>query len=432
MRFLSSFLILLISIYANASGDGLYGYYWSAGTNSLYGSTSQEAAIAECALYASNTPSCIGVSLQSSGETYAYYKRVLSDGNLSISQVFIGRFECDSLTASIPSCQEGYGEAEICEDGFPSDITGVNDYCDRRPLKQCNDGSYVRADTGICPQVCSDYSTCYNYALNDSSCASATYFSFNYIDPENWDFTCTQISEDSPDNANNGGNEDGNPYNDPNTPAAGEGSTPDSASIDPYSLAGLIGDELADDFSNVERAIRDDIDQSKTNTETIESAVNGVEAAVRDGIQSDENNTNSITNSVDALGSKLDSINSSLNSGPCDPNSPDYYQCIDTPMGNLPAHSSTGGASTIEEANANFKARIDSAEVVKAFSGMANLINLSNAQCPEFSMDLRGTPINELVSTTVHCDLMETIKPIMSSVMLIIYIWIAFRIFASA
>ena len=47
-------------------------------------------------------------------------------------------------------------------------------------------------------------------------------------------------------------------------------------------------------------------------------------------------------------------------------------------------------------------------------------------------MDLRGTPINELVSTTVHCDLMETIKPIMSSVMLIIYIWIAFRIFASA
>ena len=83
-------------------------------------------------------------------------------------------------------------------------------------------------------------------------------------------------------------------------------------------------------------------------------------------------------------------------------------------------------------ANANFKARIDGAEVVKAFSGMANLINLSNAQCPEFSMDLRGTPINELVSTTVHCDLMETIKPIMSSVMLIIYIWIAFRIFASA
>ena len=331
----------------------------------------------------------------------------------------------------LQACQDS--QPLICEDGFPSDVTGVNDYCDRRPLKQCGDGSYVRADTGICPTQCSDALSCYDYIISiTGGCPAGSNEKFIYVSPNQFDLHCDDIPVDSPDRESNGGNEDGNPYNDPNTPTTGDGSTPNSGDIDPYSLAGLIGDELADDFSNVERAIRDGVDQSKTNTETIESAVNGVEAAVRDGIQSGENNTNAITNSVDALGSKLDAINSSLNSGPCDPNSPDYYQCMDTPMGNLPSHSSTGGATTIAEANTNFKARIDGAEVVQAFSGMANLINLSNAQCPEFSMDLRGTPINELVSTTVHCDLMETIKPIISAVMIIIYIWIAFRIFASA
>jgi hypothetical protein len=266
--------------------------------------------------------------------------------------------------------------------------------------------------------------------LNNSSCESAQYFEFSYTDPENWSFACTEIDADSPDHADNGGNEDGNPYNDPNTPDTGDGSTPNSASIDPYSLAGLIGDELEDDLGNVERAIREDIDQSRRNTQTLETAINGVETAVRDSITSSEINTDAITTSIDALGEQLAGINDSLELGACDPSQPDYYQCLETPFSNLPDHSSTE-STTIGEAVTQFNARIEASQVVQAFSGMAGLISLQAAQCPVFSIDLRGTPVNEQVSTTIHCDLRETIGPLISAVMIIVYVWIAFRIFAS-
>ena len=271
-------------------------------------------------------------------------------------------------------------QPEICEDGLPPNLAGYYG-CDRPALKQCGDGSYVRSDTGICSTFCSDYLSCYNYALANSSCAGSQYFEFSYTDPENFSFSCTSIDSNSPDYAGNGGNEDGNPYNDPNTPTSGDGSISDSGSIDPYSLAEILGNELRPDLSNIERAVRDDIDQSKINTETLEGAVNEVETAVRDSIQSGENNTNAITNSIDALGFKLDDISDSLNSGPCDPNQPNYYQCLDTPMGNLPNHSTTGNASTFAESNANFKLRIEISDVVQAFSGMSSLVNLDNAQC---------------------------------------------------
>jgi len=319
---------------------------------------------------------------------------------------------------------------QICDDGLPPDLAGYYG-CDRSELRACSNGSYVRADTGICPVPCTDYLSCYHHALDNSSCAGAQYFEFEYIDPENWSISCSLIADGSPDHPDNGGDGDGNPYNDPNTPETGDGSTPNTSSIDPYTLAGLIGDELRPGFSDVERAIRDDIDQSKTNTETLESAVGDVESAVRDSIQSGENNTNAITNSLDLLGSKLDGLNDSLNSGPCDPNQPDYYSCLDTPTGNLPSHSQSD-ASTIAEANANFKSRIDNSEIVQSFTGMADLISLDNAECPTFSIDLTTTLINENISTSIHCDLMENARPIISPVMIVIFIWIAFRIFASA
>lgn len=319
---------------------------------------------------------------------------------------------------------------QICEDGLPPNLAGYYG-CDRPALKECSDGSYVRADLGICPVPCTDYLSCYLHALESSSCAGAQYSEFEYVDPENWSLSCSQIDENSPDHPDNGGNGDGNPYNDPNTPDIGEGSTQNTSNIDPYTLAGLIGDELRPGFSDVERAIRDDIDQSKTNTETLETAIGEVESAVRDSIQSGENNTNAITNSLDILGSKLDGLNDSLNSGPCDPNQPDYYSCLDIPTGNLPSHSQSE-ASSIAEANANFKSRIDNSDIVQAFTGMADLLSLENADCPMFSIDLTATIINQNISTSIHCDLMESIRPVISPVMIIIFIWIAFKIFASA
>lgn len=337
---------------------------------------------------------------------------------------------CDLDVTNLEACLNDTPPG-LCSDGFPSE---AGDYlnCDRPDLKQCSDGSYVRADTGICATVCSDHNSCYDHALNGSSCAGASYFEFNYTDPENYNFTCTQIDASSPDHADNGGNEDGNPYNDPNTPTQGDGSSPSSGNIDPHSLADLIDQKLSDDFSNIERAVRDDIDQSKVNTETLESAINAADQSIQEAKSSAENNTNTITAKMDVMGEKLDAINSSLNSGACDPNSPDYYQCLNTPKVNIPASESSDQGALIKTSFSNYKSRIDNSEIVKSFSSVKNLFDTTNSQCPIFSMDLRGTPINKVLSTRIHCELMERLKPAISSVMLIIYIWVGFRIFASS
>lgn len=281
-------ILLIVTVFTASfsyadSEDGLYGYYWSAGTN-LLGSTSQEAAMAECALYASNNPACVGVSLQSSGETYAYYKRLLSDGGLSIAQVFVGRYECTSQTSNILSCQEGYGEPEMCEDGFPPDLLGYYG-CDRPAIKQCPDGSYVNKNAfcPLAPQVCSDYDTCYNYALSGANCTGATYFEFNYTDPQNFSFECSGIDAGSPDNPDNGGNADGNPNNDPTSP-----DSPTVSELDPTSMANAIDSALRDDFGNVERAIRE--------------TGSNVEDAVRDGTAKADQNAQAIKDALNNLG----------------------------------------------------------------------------------------------------------------------------------
>ena len=65
----------------------------------------------------------------------------------------------------------------ICDDDLPPDLAEYQG-CDRPTLKQCGDGSYVRDDTGICPTYCSDYLSCYNFALNNSSCADVQFMEF--------------------------------------------------------------------------------------------------------------------------------------------------------------------------------------------------------------------------------------------------------------
>lgn len=278
------FISILFSSYSYAdSNDGLYGYYWSAGSN-LLGSTSYQAAMAECALYAASNPSCVGVSLQSSGATYAYYKRVLSNGGLSSVQVSVVRSQCTSSTSNIASCQQGYGAPQLCSDGFPPDLLGYYG-CDRPALKQCSDGSYVNKSSfcPLAPQVCSDYDTCYNYALNGANCTGSTYFEFNYTNPQNFSFECSVIEASSPDNLANGGNADGNPDNDPTSPVS-----PTVSELDPTSLSNAIDSSLQDNFGNVERAIRE--------------SGSGIEDSVRDGTSKADQNAQAIKDALNGLG----------------------------------------------------------------------------------------------------------------------------------
>jgi hypothetical protein len=95
---------------------------------------------------------------------------------------------------------------------------------------------------------------------------------------------------------------------------------------------------------------------------------------------------------------------------------------------NFPEHATV---RTIDEVNVEFKSRIDLAPVSSALSNMYSLFSFSSAACPVFSIDL-PSPINQTVSTTLHCDLYDTVGPVLSIVMTGVWIFVGFRIFASA
>jgi hypothetical protein len=418
------FLIVLnlISINSYSISDdanyGKYGFFWFTQgyypDSSFYGSTADDAAMILC----NKTQDCVDMVFDSEfvGQ-WVKYKKKFSNGGLSIVTTSINKSECDATSNLIPSCQVGYGQSsEICEDGFPSDILGYEDHCDRVDLQQCSDGSYITIND-TCPQqpLCSDSSSCYAYLIQTTGgCADGEEEIYEYQDdPQIYSLTCNQTNDPDPDP-------------DPNT---------DPSDIDIDRLATLIDDALEDDFSSVEQAIRDDTEQSISNTTTIESAIDNIGPNTSDlDTTSLESTINSASTSIaNNLGAKLDSINQSLNSGECDPKSANYYDCLNNSgTGSFPSHSSTGGASSIDEAFINFKGRIENSELISSFSGMSQLIDVSNSQCPQLSIDLRDTIVNKVATTTLHCELMESIKPFLTSLMMVIYIWAGFRVFASA
>jgi len=320
---------------------------------------------------------------------------------------------------SLEACQAA-AEPEICADGFPADAHPAG--CDRRDLRECGDGSYVDLEYGVCPVTdspydCWNYDSCYTIAFDVHNCPPDATFDFSYINPQNFEASCTGISQDSPDHPDHGGNADGNPYNDPGTPQTGEGSSPSVSDTDPATLASAIDAELQNDFGNIETAIRDSISSNESNTSEITGAISGIEGELSNGFGS--------------LGDKLDTISQQLaDTGVCDPSQPDYLSCLDPNGSPTPPHTNAG-ASSLDEVMSNYKTRIDNAPLSTAFSSMATIIGTGSANCPELSIDL-PFPINKNVSTTLHCDLMSTISPIISAVMSIIYAWIGFRIFASS
>jgi hypothetical protein len=216
--------------------------------------------------------------------------------------------------------------AEICEDGFydyESRDAGITELatCDRSAIYECPDLTLV-SDLNSChdtsipdpTSVCTDYDTCFNYVFNNSSCDGPTYFEFNYTNPQNFDFTCTVISDDSPDNASNGGNQDGNPNNDPTSP-----DTPMVSEIDPQTLSTAIDSALQDDFGNVERAIRetssnvedvliDGFSTADQNAQSIKDALNNGSSDIVDSVDGVKNSVNSGNATLAEISGKLDEL----------------------------------------------------------------------------------------------------------------------------
>lgn len=164
---------------------------------------------------------------------------------------------------------------EICEDGLPKNIPSLDiNTCDRLPVAECPDGSFVQAtsisagvscdlvDTMQPPDYsCLDAISCLNEALTENS--SCIDYTFDYTSPDDAEFICLLESQDYVEDPNDPdqptleelvadvGMDFENPFEEYNpettTPSAGD-------------IAGAVQDSLESDFSKIEYSINSQTD----------------------------------------------------------------------------------------------------------------------------------------------------------------------------
>ncbi len=119
--------------------------------------------------------------------------------------------------------------------------------------------------------------------------------------------------------------------------------------------------------------------------------------------------------------------------GECDPQASNYLDCVGKVKKPFSNHTvATSGATTFDQVNQNYMTRLNASPVIGSFHAVANIIILSDPSCPAFSIDLSETIIGQVISTTIHCQIMLVIFSTLSLVTTIGFSFIAFKIFASA
>lgn len=114
----------------------------------------------------------------------------------------------------------------------------------------------------------------------------------------------------------------------------------------------------------------------------------------------------------------------------CDPTASNYVDCL-IASNAMPAHT-TNTPTSFSQSVSMFYSRISSSPLVSSFSSVANIIPDGSGACSDFSIDLSATLINQVVSTSIICQLAEMIRPVIFAFMLVFYTIIAFRILLSA
>lgn len=93
----------------------------------------------------------------------------------------------------------------------------------------------------------------------------------------------------------------------------------------------------------------------------------------------------------------------------------------------LPDHTSHD-ADDFSEAVSDFKAGVDDAPIVQAFSGMSSLFSSSSGTCPTPGFDIFG----QHFVIDMHCTLYANISGILGALMMVIWTFIGLRVIASA
>ena len=110
----------------------------------------------------------------------------------------------------------------------------------------------------------------------------------------------------------------------------------------------------------------------------------------------------------------------------------DEERQLDRDQGRLMRDHTVQSVATYQDALNNFYNAIGSAPATQAFQNMANIVPTTGGQCPPFSIDLTDTMIGTVASTDIHCDLLEDMAPAINAIMLVVFAWTAFRVFASS
>ncbi|MDF1693089.1 MAG: hypothetical protein P1U47_11985 [Zhongshania sp.] len=149
-------------------------------------------------------------------------------------------------------------------------------------------------------------------------------------------------------------------------------------------------------------------DSLDNQTQTLEELIGETNSLLADGA--------GVSTDLSGVESRLDTISSMLDS-------PQTAQ----PSGGFFAlqYPSIG-----EAVNGAFQNIVNS-DLGNAALNAGNMFTASSAVCPAFSFDL-GWPINSTIATDIHCTLWEQISPTLSACMMVIYSWLALRIFLSA
>lgn len=166
----------------------------------------------------------------------------------------------------------------------------------------------------------------------------------------------------------------------------------------------------------------------QSTTETVEETQTTTTTTNND---TGEETTETINSNTTKPGNGLAKVEVEGLDGPCNPSEPGYLECAAGDAKPMPDHTDNGG-KTIEGGFQEVYQRMKDAPISQAMEGMRTIVPDGPGNCPPLTIDLSMTLIGKSVSTSMHCELAESIRGIVAPIMLVMYTIIGFRIFASA
>jgi len=174
----------------------------------------------------------------------------------------------------------------------------------------------------------------------------------------------------------------------------------------------------------------DDPDSSSSSSSTSTSSSGGGSSSSSGGGSGTSIDLSGVTSRLDQLKNKADSTNSKLDDA--NETLTGIKDILEGEGGSSMPEHSTSSVENFGAANAAFMGRLNSAPVVLAFGSIAGLVSVAGAQCPALDVDF-PEPIGTSVSSTMHCDIYTShVAPVLSAIMYACYLFMGFRIFASA